>query len=96
MRKKRPSLTPYEWREKHPRCNFCQYVRLISPICCADYYKCAVKDKIIEFVNMPRPLCKCYKVRPEERFDKEMAQPCVKLSLGNHSTEKCSQQKKNV
>lgn len=29
----------------------------------ADFYKCLVKNKIINFTDMPRPWCRCYKVK---------------------------------
>ena len=76
----RPSLTPYEWREKHPRCDFCQYLRLDTTatrlnLPCSDYYECTIKNRIIKYPKMLRPWCRCYKIK---QFDKEMTQLCVK------------------
>lgn len=75
MRTKR-SLTPYEWREKHPRCSFCKYNVFTSPsdkygISCPDYYRCKVKDRIIMRPDLPRPWCGCYKVKRVKEFDEE-------------------------
>ena len=59
-------MTPYKWREKHPRCEFCHWlhfevIKVDLPM--ADFYKCLVKNKIINFTDMPRPWCRCYKVK---------------------------------
>ena len=67
--------TPYDWREKHPKCKFCRYCEFVSPstkfgVMCPDYYKCEVKDRIIHLPNMPRPLCMCYEARHEAKFEK--------------------------
>jgi hypothetical protein len=58
-------MTPYKWREKHPRCEFCHWLKLevVKVDSMADFYKCLVKDKIINFPDMPRPWCRCYKVK---------------------------------
>lgn len=69
--------TPYEWREKHPKCAFCTYCTFNSPstkygIPCADYYKCEVKEKIIHLPRISRRFCKCFRVRPVEKFNKEI------------------------
>ena len=45
------TLSPRDWREKHPRCSFCLWL---------DYCKCIVKDKVISFADIPRPWCRCY------------------------------------
>lgn len=45
------TLSPHDWREKHPRCSFCLWL---------DYHKCIVKNKVITSTDMPRPWCRCY------------------------------------
>ena len=63
------TLTLEEWRQRHPKCIFCQYLKYITipAFVCGDtgYYDCKVKDKIIRCPNMPRPWCQCYKVEEE-------------------------------
>lgn len=56
------TLSPHDWREKHPRCSFCQWLKLemVKVNVVPDYYTCIVKDKIINFTNIPRPWCRCY------------------------------------
>ena len=42
-------MTPQEYRNKHHRCKYCKYSKLIVPphYIAPDYYICLVKDKII-------------------------------------------------
>lgn len=57
------TLSPHDWREKHPRCSFCQWLKFETvkvDLPMADYYKCIVKNKIINCIDMPRPWCRCY------------------------------------
>lgn len=71
------NITPYEWRQKHPRCEFCQYLRLDTTatrlnLPCSDYYECSVKNKIIHHIKMPRPWCKCFVVKKVQIFEEEL------------------------
>lgn len=71
------TLTLEEWRQRHPRCIFCHYLKYVAMPAfayCSDngYYDCKVKDKIIRHPNIPRPWCPCYKVK-EENNSKEKA-----------------------
>ena len=66
---------PITWRLNHPRCAFCKYLRFDATptrlgLSCPDYYKCILKQKIINYPAMPRPWCKCFDVKPIN-FDKE-------------------------
>lgn len=36
-----------EYREKHPRCKYCKYERLVMGITSYSYYRCELKDKYI-------------------------------------------------
>lgn len=70
-------LEPLEWRERHPRCNFCEYYKLAIPagahgMGMPDFFKCLVKEKTINYSKMPRPWCKCFKVKLEKEFRKEL------------------------
>ena len=61
-------VKPLEWRERHPRCIFCEYLRFDTTasrlnIPCADYYECTVKKKIIKYPRLSRPWCPCFKVK---------------------------------
>lgn len=66
------TMNPLEWRDKHPRCCFCRWLKfeVIKVDLPIDYYKCIVKDKIINCTNLPRPWCRCYQTKYEE-FMKE-------------------------
>lgn len=69
------TLNPHDWREKHPRCSFCQWLKFETvkvDLPMADYHKCIVKNKIINCTDMPRPWCKCFKVKLEKEFRKEL------------------------
>lgn len=68
MKKK---YTPLEWREKHPRCKFCEYCK-DGPYSNILGSHCEVKDKPIKNISMPRPWCKCFNVKYEEKFNKEL------------------------
>lgn len=69
-------LEPLEWRERHPRCSFCEHYKLATPanlnLAMPDLFKCNVKDKMIYHAHMPRPWCKCFKVKLEKEFKKEL------------------------
>lgn len=54
-------LNPEEWRSRHPRCSFCEYLCLIDNETDPSYYFCLVKEKIINYPKMPRPWCPCFK-----------------------------------
>lgn len=58
-----------KYRNKHKKCKYCKYLRLIVP--CVDivpaYYKCVAKDKIIQdtlpdMTNIRR-FCSCYEAK---------------------------------
>lgn len=70
MKKK---YTPLEWREKHPRCKFCEYCKN-EPYSykIGSFSRCEVKDKPIKNISMSRPWCKCFSVKYEEKFNKEL------------------------
>lgn len=54
------TLSPHDWREKHPRCSFCQWLKIETAVLRGDYHKCIVKNKVINYTNMLRPWCRCY------------------------------------
>ena len=53
----------YEYRKRHPCCNYCKYLKLeVPPVyCVSSYYNCKAKDKIIHCIYMRR-ICSCYEV----------------------------------
>lgn len=62
------TISPQRWRDTHPRCSFCKWlkfevVKVNLPM--ADYYKCIVKNKVINCTNLPRPWCSCYETKIE-------------------------------
>ena len=60
--------SPREWRNKHPRCSFCKWLKLEVikiNLSIPDYYKCIVKNKIINCTDLPRPWCSCYETKIE-------------------------------
>ena len=59
-------MNPSTWRLNHPKCKFCQYLKFVSLPVGADYYKCIAKDKIINYIGLPRYFCTCYKVKLED------------------------------
>ena len=62
-------MEPSTWRLNHPKCKFCQYLKFVSlPAYFAgtDYYRCIAKDKIINYIGLPRYFCSCYKVKLED------------------------------
>lgn len=61
------------WRDTHPRCSFCKWLKfevIKVDLPMADYYKCIVKNKVINCTDLPRPWCRCYQTKYEE-FMKE-------------------------
>ena len=54
----------YEYRKRHPCCNYCKYLKLeVPPVyCVSSYYNCKAKDRIIHFIYMWR-ICSCYEVK---------------------------------
>ena len=58
-----------EYRLKHKKCSFCKYChyRDWSDLHFANsYFECELKDKIINFLNLPR-LCKYYTLREKDK-----------------------------
>ena len=58
-----------EYRLKHKRCNFCKYCHYRDwPDLhfSTSYFECELKDKIINFLNLPR-LCKYYTLREKDK-----------------------------
>ena len=60
--------TPIEWRQQHPRCAFCHWLKYdkipdILGLGFNGWYECSVKEKTIHHISLPRPFCKCYKTR---------------------------------
>ena len=57
------------YRKKHPKCNYCKWLKYISisSLPMTDFYKCKAKDKIIkdylpDMTKVPRWFCTCYEV----------------------------------
>lgn len=66
-------MSPQRWRDTHPRCSFCKWLKfevIKADLPMADFYKCIVKNKIINCTDLPRPWCRCYQTKYEE-FMKE-------------------------
>ena len=66
-------MSPQRWRDTHPRCSFCKWLKfevIKVDLPMADYYKCIVKNKVINCTDLPRPWCCCYQTKYEE-FMKE-------------------------
>ena len=54
----------YDWRRKHPKCNYCKYYRVRQVgIEEAIIEECIAKDKMISSNSIPRWFCKLYKVK---------------------------------
>ena len=62
-------LNPQEWRESHPRCEFCKYLRhdytatKLNLSRCDDYQECIIKKKVIKIPKLPRFWCRCYEAK---------------------------------
>lgn len=59
-------MSPQRWRDTHPRCSFCKWLKfevIKVDLPMADYYKCIVKNKVINCTDLPRPWCRCYKTK---------------------------------
>lgn len=49
------------YRENHPKCKYCKYLKLHSaPRFEYSWYTCEAKDKNISNINRGRRHCKCY------------------------------------
>ena len=54
----------YNWRRKHPKCNYCKYYRVRRVgIEETIIEECIAKDKMIISNSIPRWFCKLYKVK---------------------------------
>lgn len=66
-------VSPWTWRQDHPKCKFCKYMKTVIPKIDADlapYDICQVKDKIVND-ELPRWFCQCYEVDTDKlTFDK--------------------------
>lgn len=54
-----------QYRKKHKKCKWCKYYKYNSLKCChyiTCYGECVLKDKIINYEDMPR-ICKYYELR---------------------------------
>ena len=61
-------INPMVWRERHPRCEFCEYYKLAIPArvpgpAMRDFFECIVKRKTIKYSKMPRPWCQCFRAK---------------------------------
>ena len=59
-------MTVAEWRKKHRRCEFCTYLRYITPPpgCYEDGFFCIAKKKVVH-PTMPRPFCRLFQLKED-------------------------------
>lgn len=55
-----------EYREKHPRCKYCKYERLVMGISPYSYYRCELKDKYISSLKSDWKGIFCKWFKPKE------------------------------
>ena len=60
----------YAYRRKHKKCKWCIYNKFIKPIgdCAPEYYKCIVKDKIVN-EETPRPFCSVFSLKRDKDIE---------------------------
>lgn len=57
----------YQYRKNHPKCVYCEHFKTeVRGYGAYEFHECKAKKKFIDYPNIPRLFCRCYKVKRDE------------------------------